>query len=157
MKRNGPPQFWAKVDKSAGPDGCWPWTGYVNEKGYGQCRFDGKKAGSHRIAWELTHHESLGSREIDHRCHTRACVNPSHLRIATRKQQMENLRGPHRTNRSSGFRGVYPNRGYGWIARLRHNGEVVHVGMFKTIAEANAAVVAKRLELFTHNDIDRTA
>ncbi len=28
-------RYLAKVDKSGGPDACWPWTGSLN-KGYGQ-------------------------------------------------------------------------------------------------------------------------
>src|SRR5438874_974236 len=28
--------FWSKVDKSGGPDACWPWTGCINAWGYGK-------------------------------------------------------------------------------------------------------------------------
>jgi len=42
-----------------------------------------------------------------------------------------------------------------WQGNVRHNGKLYYVGRFDTIAEAEAAVKRKRLELFTHNDIDR--
>ncbi len=42
-----------------------------------------------------------------------------------------------------------------WRARVEHAGRAIHLGTFDTIAAASAAVTAKRLELFTHNDADR--
>lgn len=42
-----------------------------------------------------------------------------------------------------------------WRAGVGHNGVKVNVGCFKTLEEAEAAVIAKRIELFTHNDADR--
>ena len=35
------------------------------------------------------------------------------------------------------------------------NGKRHHVGYFTTVQDAEAAVIAKRNELFTHNDLDR--
>lgn len=54
----------------------------------------------------------------------------------------------------SGVRGVRwhkPTRK--WRARIKRNGESIHVGLFATVAEAEAAVIAKRNEL--HNGADR--
>lgn len=31
-------RFWPKVDKSGGPDACWPWLGGINGDGYGFIR-----------------------------------------------------------------------------------------------------------------------
>jgi hypothetical protein len=42
-----------------------------------------------------------------------------------------------------------------WVASIQHEGKPVHVGYFDDIAEAERAVTARRLELFTHNDADR--
>jgi hypothetical protein len=33
-----PGRFWAKVDTSAGPAACWPWTGACSRKRYGHVR-----------------------------------------------------------------------------------------------------------------------
>jgi hypothetical protein len=52
---------------------------------------------------------------------------------------------------ASDVRGVYPSRGR-WRAQVVHNGKVFRVGTFGTIAEAEAAVIAKRNELYGHND-----
>lgn len=39
--------------------------------------------------------------------------------------------------------------------QVRHNGKHYRAGVYKTIAEAERAVVALRNELFTHNQLDR--
>jgi hypothetical protein len=52
---------------------------------------------------------------------------------------------------ASDVRGVYPSRGR-WRAQVVHNGKVFRVGTFGTIAEAEAAVIAKRNELDSHTD-----
>lgn len=41
-----------------------------------------------------------------------------------------------------------------WIGSVRHNGKQHHVGYFTTLEEAEEAVRLKRLELFTHSDMD---
>jgi len=40
---------------------------------------------------------------------------------------------------------------------VKHFGKIHYVGTFDSVAEAEIAVVAKRNELFTHNDADRMA
>ena len=86
--------------------------------------------------------------QLDHICHNRACVKPEHLRLVTNKQNQEHRRGA--TARSqTGVRGVSPHLGL-WRAQVGHHNENITVGYFDTIAEAEAAVIAKREELFTH-------
>jgi hypothetical protein len=95
---------------------------------------------------------------LDHICHNPPCVNPDHLRPVTQKQNMENHSGPQKNNTSSGVRGVtWFKRDKNWKAQIGHHGKNFHIGYYSTIAEAEAAVIAKRLELFTHNDVDRRA
>ena len=76
--------FWTNVDRSAGPDGCWPWTGPVrNATGYGCFRVDGKPRVAHRwllgelrgapLAWP--------TEEGCHTCDNPPCCNPAHLYI----------------------------------------------------------------------------
>jgi hypothetical protein len=85
----------------------------------------------------------------------RLCVNPSHLRLATVKQNNENLPGARSTSRS-GIRGVYHRSGR-WYAYVVHAGKRVNLGGFNNPKDAEAAAVAKRKELFTHNTLDRRA
>jgi hypothetical protein len=76
-------RFEAMVDKSAGPDACWPFTGGLNADGYGHfpCSINGKlEQRSNRIAhllWIGPIHEGM---YVLHTCkQNRRCCNPKHL------------------------------------------------------------------------------
>lgn len=158
-KRDDDARFWSKIDKSGK---CWNWTTpSTDRKGYGlfMAVRDGRKRSirAHRYSYELAHGPIAPGLEIDHRCHNHACVNPAHLRAVTTKQNAENRAGAQ-SNSKSGVRGVsWYKFTKKWRAVVGHNGKYYQVGTFATIAEAEAAVIAKRNELFTHNDLDRQA
>jgi hypothetical protein len=144
-------RFWSKVDKSGD---CWLWQGAIDQK-YGRF-WDGNRMWlAHRFAYQDVVGEE--SRDLDHRATCpKHCVNPGHLRPLEHKQNCENRAGPNRNNRGSGVRGVYwNNRKNKWQASVRHNWRNHSAGYYDTVEEAEAAVIAKRNELFTHNDMDR--
>jgi hypothetical protein len=145
-------RFWSKVNKTAG---CWNWGASKSKKGYGQFRIGKRVVKAHRVAYELENGLIPAGMDVDHRCHNKACVNPAHLRLATNKQNHENLPGAQ-ANSKSGVRGVSWNKASGkWTAKLQHNGRGIHVGLFPTVEAAAEAVAAKRRELFTHSDMDK--
>lgn len=85
------------VDRSGGPDACWPWTGESIYHGYasvwlGHGAKERIRVLAHRLAFEVATGESPPS--VDHRCHTdscrlsetcphRRCCNPRHLKAET--------------------------------------------------------------------------
>jgi len=147
-----PARFWDKVAKTPT---CWTWTAALNTYGYGQFRLGKKFPLAHRLSFEEANGPIPAGMQVDHRCHNRACVNPAHLRLVNNKQNQENQSGVVSSN-SSGVRGVHweSNRGK-WVARVKHNGALIFLGRFEHLADAEAAALAKRNELFTHNDADR--
>lgn len=69
-------RFWAKVDKSGGPDACWPWLGAKNNAGYGGLMgADGRTYKAHRVAWELAHGPIPSGLDVCHRCDNPACCH----------------------------------------------------------------------------------
>jgi hypothetical protein len=88
-------RYWSKVDLSAGPDECWPWTGYRNPAGYGDFWSikNGKDVSlrAHRVSYELLVGPIPEGLVIDHLCRVRHCVNPSHLEPVTVRENT--LRG----------------------------------------------------------------
>ena len=139
-------RFRAYVQES---DGCHLWTA-ATSRGYGVLRDGRRLVRAHRYAWELVNGPIPAGLEIDHVCRVRHCVNPAHLRLATRKQNTENV-GVRRDSRT-GARGVRMTPRGRFRAEVRHNGRAYSAGVFATLEEADAAVRAKRAELYTHSE-----
>src|SRR4051812_19427853 len=82
-------RFWAKVDRTAGPDACWPWMGARFWFGHGAVKVGGRPWGTHRVAWELTNGAIPAGQQVNHRCDHPPCCNPTHLWLGT---QLDNVR-----------------------------------------------------------------
>ena len=98
-RRNSAEKFWTFVDKSAGPNKCWPWTRPVHN-GYGHFKFrlDGATEhnfGAHRLAYLLSGRTIPDGLVLDHLCRVRHCCNPDHLEPVTNAENV--LRGEGRS------------------------------------------------------------
>jgi hypothetical protein len=83
-------RFFDKVDLA--PDGCWLWTGAIDETtGYARLGLGRKSIAGHVIAYRLLVGEVPKGLELDHLCRVRHCVNPRHLEPVTRRENL--LRG----------------------------------------------------------------
>lgn len=146
-----PDRFAAKVAIDA-TTGCWLWTGGISQHGYGAYWSDGGMRRAHRFAYELLVRPLVAGEVIDHICFQRKCVNPTHLRAATLKQNNEHLRGARRDSRS-GVRGVFRDAGKGkWRVQVGHRGGHVYGGFFASLEDAERKATALRSALFTHDD-----
>ena len=149
---NGRAQREAPVERfrrNVRPDGdCLIWTGYLNPSGYGQMSVDGRLVSVHRFSYEQESGAIPAGMFIDHACGNRACCLPAHLRLATPEENTWNLPASGRSN-ATGFRGVYLDKRRGtYYAQVTKRGEVVTLGPYLSVVDADSAARAKRVELF---------
>jgi hypothetical protein len=68
-------QFWRRVSRPDGANGCWEWTGMKDAAGYGFV----SEYRAHRYAYTLLVGPIPENLVIDHLCRVTSCVNPTHL------------------------------------------------------------------------------
>jgi hypothetical protein len=72
--------------------GCWDWLGPVDDNEYGKLTFNRPKIYAHRISYQLYKGDIPTGLEILHRCDRPICIQPSHLRVGTHKENMLEVR-----------------------------------------------------------------
>jgi hypothetical protein len=88
-------RFWHKV-QIKGPDQCWPWRGTTPAFGHGQFVADGKVVYAHRFAWQLTNGTVPSGLCVLHKCDVPECVNPQHLFLGSREENLTDMRAKGR-------------------------------------------------------------
>lgn len=104
-------RFWSKVDRSGGPDACWPWTAGQGRDGYGKFWIEGRTIAAHRIAFLLRAGEIPEGAWVLHSCDAPICCNPEHLRAGSHLENMADMKARGRA--ASGDRNasrLYPDR-----------------------------------------------
>jgi len=68
-------------------DGCWLWTGYVNQKS--QCpmaSWNNKVYGARRLMFEIFNHAKQHAEFVYAGCGERFCINPDHIKVGRPKK-----------------------------------------------------------------------
>lgn len=126
-------------------------------RGYGQIQAGGRAAKrgylAHRLAYEVAFGPIPAGMQVDHICHVRLCVNPSHLRLATHSENQQNRSGAGSTS-TTGFRGVRRHRDK-FQVRVQVDGVVHHGGEFSTAEAAAQAASALRRKYMPFSEMDK--
>jgi len=79
-------------------NGCWIYTGFVNEYGYGRIRNNGFKYLTHRLSFEHFFGSIPEGILVCHKCDIPSCVNPQHLFLGTHKDNFDDALKKGRRN-----------------------------------------------------------
>jgi ribosomal protein S14 len=78
--------FLGRVQKT---DGCWIWTGALNDSGYGVLKWLGREnVRAHRVSYEIHVGPIPEGSIVRHDCDNPPCVRPDHLRPGTDADNM---------------------------------------------------------------------
>lgn len=92
-------RFWNKVEKQDADD-CWNWKAGQSKNGYG-IFYDGvrTRVASRAIFESVNRCSILPKYDCGHKCDNRLCVNPNHLMLQTRSENMFQAAGMGRCSR----------------------------------------------------------
>lgn len=76
--------------------GCWLWTDYLDDDGYGQFKVSGKTLRAHRWIYSEYYNGIDSELVIDHLCRVRRCVNPEHMELVTTQENSARGNGSRR-------------------------------------------------------------
>lgn len=70
--------------------GCWLWAGAISGSGYGRVKKPRSREAeqAHRAVYKILRGPIPEGLVLDHKCRTRCCVNPAHLRPLTNKENI---------------------------------------------------------------------
>jgi AraC-like DNA-binding protein len=135
-------RFWAKVDKN-GPTHpvhgqCWVWVASTNPKGYGTCGWKGKTELAHRVM-AIRHGLIADIRDprcVLHHCDNPGCVNPAHLWLGTRDDNMADMKA----------KGRRKGKGCGFAKNLSRE-QIVKIQHLYTVEKVPVTALAARYGL----------
>lgn len=93
-------RFESKVDTTLPPWVCWPWQAHSLPKGYGMIGKGSAGAGSilaHRASYEIYVGPIPEGVDVRHTCDHPWCVNPNHLVLGTRSNNMDDMHSRKRS------------------------------------------------------------
>ena len=105
--------------------------------GYLRIKIQSRLYKAHRLAWLYTYGE-WPEDQIDHINRNKTDNRIANLREVTNKQNGQNA--SKRSDNTSGHPGVgWHKQSAKWVAQIKHNQKLIHLGYFTTLEEAIAA------------------
>ena len=121
-------------------------VGVKNKHGYIAMKFKKQTFFAHRIIWCLLNGDLKGM-DVDHINNVRDDNRIENLRLLTRSQNNENLKTAKSNNKTK-LLGASLKKGTNkYVAQIKHNNKVMHLGLFDTAEKAHEAYINKKREI----------
>lgn len=104
--------------QALGPDECWVWKSSKTHFGYGHFYYDGKYISAHRFSLIFQAVDVPDDACVLHRCDNPSCVNPNHLFLGTRQDNMDDRNSKGRQSKGDRHRKAVPKGEECSFARL---------------------------------------
>ncbi len=142
--------FSKKLNKSAGENGCWPWIGAVNRRGYGVTSINHRLVTTHRLAYFYEHGSFPDGLCVCHRCDNPPCCNPAHLFIGTTQDNTADMvRKKRQSSGEKHSKAIMPGRyrGIAHYAAKMTEAEVLNVRRLFDVENLSPRSISKTLNL----------
>lgn len=125
---------------------CWEWEGHVHNSGYGRITHKGKTQYAHRFYWERINGPITEGLDVCHTCDNKLCVNPDHLFLGTRKDNMVDAMVKGRLQRGADRYNAVLNEEIVREARKRHQAgeKIVDIAKDLSIGKTTLGNAIKR-------------
>ncbi len=81
---------------------CLLWAGGTTSGGYGTFYLDGRNQTAHRASFQLHKGPIPDDQVVMHTCDQRRCIEPSHLILGTRTENMQDMYAKRRDHHAAG-------------------------------------------------------
>lgn len=109
-------KFWSKVNKT---NNCWNWIGGKSSKGYGRLRIGKSFFSPHRMVMNCVDSKI----DVCHKCDNPSCVNPEHLFLGTRSDNMMDASRKGKLIRPKIYKTSKERRKAGWARYYKKHGK----------------------------------
>ena len=122
--------------------GCWLFTGYLNQHGYGKVGSGGKRGPilrTHRVTYEHFRGQIPAGLQLDHKCRVRSCCNPWHLEPVTFQENVDRSPIPRGVKRVlAPYPGIALSKGR-WFGQVQWKKKRYRTRRFETPEQARDA------------------